>query len=432
MSNSVFDVTGKRLLILGGTSSADIVKQAKRMGVYVVVADIEETDPGKEMADEAVFMNTVDYETIVKFIKENNIDGVFSGPSEFNLQNAMRVCEMSGLPFYCTREQWDICMNKVSFKKLCNQYGVPCTPEYYLTEELKEEDLAAMKYPVMVKPAEAGGSRGISMCYTEEELRRAVPKAIKASANGEFFVEKCITSDYGFGSRYIINNGKVILSAVCDRYTVDQPGGKALISSGAIFPSKKIQEYIDEINPQVVKMYESIGIKNGTLFMQALVDQVDGKIYFHEMGLRLSGGLIFSMLEASCGYNDVQMMIRYALGGPMVEDDEIEKIDPYMHGHYIGSLTIPLCAGVVGSIEGVDEVRKHKNVMDLVQYYTEGQEIRPDYIGTLSQHFCRVKMMTDSIDEYKNMVDWIQSTIKVTDSNGRNMIYRLFDTSRMK
>ena len=60
MGNYIFDMIGKKLLILGGTSSVDIVKQAKRMGVYVVVADIEETDSGKEIADEAVFMNTVD------------------------------------------------------------------------------------------------------------------------------------------------------------------------------------------------------------------------------------------------------------------------------------------------------------------------------------------------------------------------------------
>ena len=86
----------------------------------------------------------------------------------------------------------------------------------------------------------------------------------------------------------------------------------------------------------------------------------------------------------------------------------------------------------MGAIEGLDAVRANKFVMDLAQYYEAGQTVKEEYIGTLSQHFCRVKMMTDSIDEYKQMVDWIQETVKVTDSDGNDLIYRKFDTSRMK
>ena len=179
-------------------------------------------------------------------------------------------------------------------------------------------------------------------------------------------------------------------------------------------------------------MFKSIGIKNGTMFMQALVDQDTKQIYFHEMGLRLSGGLIYSMLEASCGYNDVKMMIRYALGGPMATDEEMKRIDPYMHGHFVGSLTIPLREGIIGCIEGVDEVKSNPKVTSLVQYYQEGDHIGVEVIGTLMQHFCRVKMMTNSINEYYQLISWIQDTIHVKDTDGKDMVYRYFDSNRMR
>lgn len=432
MCKKKFITQGKKLLILGGTSGIEIVKQAKRMGVYTIVADIEDTDPAKELADEAVHLSTTDFLGIKQLIKEKSIEGVFCGPSEFNLQNVMKVCEDNELPFYATHEQWNICQNKISFKKLCKKYNVPIIPEYHLTEELLEADLIKIIYPVIVKPADGRSSIGVSVCKNKEELLKAVPKAISSSKSKQFLVEKYITSDYGFGCRYIANEGEIYLSAVCDRYTVDELGGKALISSSAIFPSKKINQYIQEINSNVIAMFKSIGIKNGTFFMQALINQENNQIYFHEMGLRLSGGLIFSMLEASCGYNDVQMMIRYALGGPMATTAEIQKIDPYMHNHYIGSLTIPLKAGTIGKISGIEQIKANDKIIDFTQYYFNNDIIKPEYIGTLSQLFCRIKMMTNSIDEYKKTVDWIQKTIKILDIKGNDMIYRRFDTHRMK
>ena len=292
-------------------------------------------------------------------------------------------------------------------------------------------ELAMVKYPIVVKPVDACSSKGLSICANEDQLRQAIPYAISASETGRFIVEKCITSDYGFGCRYIANNGEIYLSAVCDRYTVDEFDGKAHISAAAIFPSKKTDVFIKEINPCCIAMFKSIGLANGTFSMQALVDQEDGQIYFHEMGLRLSGGLIYSMLEASCGYNDVQMMIRYALGGPMATEEEVAKIDPYMHGNFVGSLTIPLIVGTIGHIEGVEEVRSNPKVTSLVQYYQEGDHIGPEIIGTLMQHFCRVKMMTNSIEEYYNLISWIQSTIRIKDTEGHNMVYRYFDSNRI-
>jgi len=427
-----FDVRGKRLLVLGGTSAKDIVEQARRMGVYTIVADLDETNASKKISDESIVVSTTDTEMLVELIRKKKIDGVFAGPSEFNLQQVIKVCETACLPCYATRKQWDICQNKAAFKELCRRFGVPVVPEYDLTSEMRLEDLARIKYPVVVKPTDACSSKGLSICKNENELKAAVPYAVSASETGHFIVEKCITSDYGFGCRYIASDGEIKLSATCDRYTVDEFDGKAHISAAAIFPSKKTAEYIKEIDPKVISMFKSIGLTNGTFFMQALVDQEDGQIFFHEMGLRLSGGLIYSMLEASCGYNDVQMMIRYALGGSMVEPDECAKIDPYMHGNIAGSLTVPLREGVIGHIGGIDSVRTNPRVTSLVQYYHEGDEVDSSLIGTLMQHFCRVKMMAKSCDEYLHLIDSINNTIKVTDSEGADMVYRYFDSDRIR
>lgn len=423
----------KKLLVLGGgNASYDVVVNAKKMGIYVIAVDKEET-PGvsRRLADEEYQVSTTDIEGLKKLIKEKEIDGVFCGPSEMRLIDAMNISNEVGLRFYCTKEQWNICSDKAAFKSLCRKFGVPCVPEYHISAKTLEEDIKKVKYPVIVKPVDGCSSAGMTVCWDEKQLRNAIPYAVEASHSGNVIVEKYVTSDYGFGCRYIANNGKIYLSAVNDRYTVDGVGGKALISCAAIFPSKKIDYYIRSINDNVIKMFESIGIKNGTMFMQALYDYDDNEIYFHEMGLRLSGGLIYPMLEAACGYNDLKMMIRYAVGGEMATEEEINKIDPYMNGNYIGSLCVPLKEGIIDSISGLKEILDDKAVLDCSQYYHEGDSISSSQIGTLGQHFCRFKLMTNSVEEYKNKINWIQDTLTIRDKNGNDMIYQRFDTNRI-
>ena len=428
----MFSVEGKKLLVLGDTSTADIITNAKKMGVYTVVTGIHPEAKTRKLADEAILIPSDEHDALANYIRDKGIDGVMTGASEFQILNMIQLCEKVGLPVYVNERQWAICQNKASFKNLCRAFDVPVVPEYKLSSEMAREDLAQIRYPVVVKPTDACSSKGLSICSNEDELKAAIPFAIAASDSGNFIVEKCITSDYGFGCRYIANNGEIVLSGVNDQYTVDEFDGRAHISAVSCWPSKKLASFREDVNPKVIAMFESIGLANGTFFMQALVDQDDNQIYFHEMGLRLSGGLNYHLFEAACGYNDVQMMIRYALGGPMATPEDMARIDPEMNGHFMGSVSIPMKVGVIAKIDGIEKVKACNQVVGIHQYYQVGDEIKESYIGTLLQHFCRVKIMTNTLAEYRNSVTFIQQTIRVEDAEGNDLVYRRFDLSRLK
>ena len=107
----------KKLLVLGGTmSTLDVVKTAKHMGIEVTVADYLEDGIAKKEADHAAIISTTDYPALINYIQEHDIDGVFTGASEFNIKNMIELCEKAGLPVYASKEQWDICSNKKRFK----------------------------------------------------------------------------------------------------------------------------------------------------------------------------------------------------------------------------------------------------------------------------------------------------------------------------
>lgn len=425
----------KKLLVLGGTSaSVGVINEAHEMGgIHVIVTDEKPKDIGvaKKIADEVLQVSTTDVEELQKVIYDKKIDGVFSGPTEFNLVNAMNVCEAAGLPFYCTKKQWEICSDKQKFKDMCRAYHVPCVPEYHLTPELFEKDINKISFPVIVKPVDGCSSKGITICRAKEDLIEAYPLALSYSSSKRVIVEKYLVGEYGVVFRYLAINGKIYLAAINDNYTVDTSDGKAMITAAAVFPSKRIEEFIKIIHPNIVKMFEDFGIANGTFFLQARVDEDDNQIYFHEMGLRLSGGLLYPIYKRTCGFSDMKMMLRYALGERMASSEEVKKIDPYFHGNIVGSLCVPLKQGMVGKVFGVDDVKKDEAVFDFLQYYYEGDTVLTDWIGTLMQHFCRIKFITNNYSQLLEKFDLYQKILNVLNSSGEDMIYRYFDTSRL-
>ena len=425
------DVAGKRLLVLGATkASYDLVVNAKEMGIVTIVTDDDPTHPTRAIADEGYLVSTTDFEGLEKLIKEKNIDGVYCGPSEFNIRNLIKLCERTGLPCYTNSEQWERCANKDTFTQFCMEYGVDCPRVFEVDEFSTEEELEKVDYPVIVKPVDRCSSIGISVANDSKELRSACIHAREESVNKRILVEKYIENNGElFGVRYFLRDGEAFPYLLIDTYVADPVKKISLISAVTLAPSVHVDYYLKNMDTKVRAMLKGMGLKNGTVFIQALPFQ--GKIYFHEMGYRISGGLIYKMTDPLMGINDMKMMIRYALGGEMCTDEELEKVDVTFGGRAGAQLMIPLSAGTIGRIEGLEQARNLPPVVDFIQYYTEGQSVRPDYIGTLQQLFGRFTLVADSKEALLETISAIQEGLKVWSAEGKLMTDLCFDMKRI-
>lgn len=424
-------VEGKKLLILGGTSaSLDLVKNAKEMGVYTIVADDREGGVAKKIADEEYLVSTTDIDGMAALAKEKNVDGIFCGPSEFNIKNLMKVCEKAGYPCYANREAWDLCGNKDVFKSYCRKYDVDCTPEYEITEDITDEELEKIDYPIIIKPVDRASSIGISVCTDASQVRAAYKIAMDASYCKRIVAEKYIENGGEiFCVRYMIKDGEAYPYFLMDTYVVDPVTRKSLISAFTYAPSKYLDYYMENMDKNVRKMLKGMGLKNGTAFIQSL--PCDGKIYFHEMGFRLSGGMIFKLTEPTAHINDMKMMIKYALGEEIFTDEEISKVDITCADKKAAQLMVPLRVGTIGEIEGLEEVKKIDCISDFIQYYNVGSTVEERFIGTLAQHFGRITMIAKTSEEIFAAVEKIQKTLVIKDTDGKVMNELKFDLKRI-
>lgn len=420
----------KKLLMLGtSTSSVDIVRYAQSEGAYVIVTDYLPTEKSqaKKYADETAMVSTMDIDVLCDLAKEKDIDGIFCGASEANLLSVNAVAGKLGLPCYFTREQWDIMGNKAAFKELCKKYQVPVVPEYNITLESSESDWEKITYPVVVKPVDSSGSRGISICYDKHELKAGIEKALSYSSSKQLLIEKYMT-DAEAVIYYYIQDGNPVFISMCDRYTNGEQTGVAQLPTAYIFPSKHIGRFKEKYNQNIMNMIQGAGLRNGTLFIQTFVDS-NGTLCVYECGFRLNGAQEHYIVDAVCGVDAKKLMIHYALTGKMWDEDIAEKVDPGLHGKYACKLSPLIRKGVIKKIIGIEDIEKMSTVVKVVLNRHVGDEIAEEHVGTLRQIGYRAFIVEDSLEKLKETIDIIQKTVKYIDDNGESMMLQEYDTN---
>lgn len=406
---------GKRLLILGGMRlSCEIVHKAREMGVHTIVADYNkvEDSPGKQIADETVDLSVIDVEAVVSYVKKNAIDGVIVGFNDMLLPYYAEICQKCGLPCYGTKEQFETLIAKDRYKELCRRFDVPTILEYDVLDE-------AIKYPVLVKPVDNSGSRGISICHNRQELEKAVHIGKAASKKGKIIIER-----YMDGREVTVfwtfQDGNYYLSALANRHVKHNQGDDVIpLPVGYTFPSVFLPRYRKEVEENCKRMFQHLGLRDGMMFMQCKVE--DGRCYVYDLGYRLTGSLEYKILERVCGYNPLEMMIHFALTGKMGEESIADKAVPEFKtpAFNVSCLCAP---GTIKSITGVDVVKNMPEVEDVVVAHSPGEPIMEQMRGLLTQITVRVLGSVAAKEDLLPTMQRIGNSIHIIGKNGEQLL----------
>lgn len=419
---------GKKLLILGGNpETTPLVEIANSMGVKTIVASGRHTDPAKKAAWKASDIDGMDVPGLIALAREEQIDGVLVGVADILVPSYCKVCDALGLPCYATQQIVDVFAFKDVFKATCERYGVHGIPEYYLDADMKREDLDKIVYPVMIKPVDNGGGVGMTVAYNEEELVEGVKKALDASYKKRFIVEKYMLCD-DMGMYYTFKDGYCSASCIYDRYTTDEQPGLSRVCLGGTYPSKHLDEYFERMHPNALRLFKEIGIKNGVLMLSGFYE--NGEFYLYDTGFRLQGEAPHLLMKAIHGFDQREMLIRFALtgseGAVNLETDD----DTRLRGKWAATLWILLKQGHIAKIEGMDDINNDPRIVANIQRLHEGDDIRPEWIGNEKQVLTRMYLVCDSKEELAECLKEYQSKIKVYDENGNNLVLKGFDVDK--
>lgn len=371
--------------------------------------------------------STTDVEAVVKLIKQERVDGTITGFVDLLLPYYHDICMQSGLPCYATKDQFEKLIDKVTFKQLCRDFGIPVVEEYKIDDISDINTINNLPYPVLLKPADNSGGRGITICKTSDEFIDNYNKSISFSKSKQVVVEKYMNTKE-VTIFYVLQDGDIKLTAMGDRHIQHFKEGVIPLPVAYTFPSIYLEEYEKTIHPKVVDMFTSLGMKNGMVFIQSFVE--DGKCIFYEMGYRLTGSLEYKIIEHASGYNPLTMMIEHAVTGKTNVD--LEKLaNPHFDNKYC-NITFLVKPGKIKAIEGLEEIKKMHNVLDIFPSYKDGDEIPESALGTLKQVVARVFAYASSNEELSRVMDEVHTKLKVTSTEGENMLLPHFNTANIE
>lgn len=419
------DLAGKKLLILGANpETIPLVQVANELGVKTIVTSNVPTDAAKAYAWKACDVDGMDVPGLIALANEEQIDGILVGVADILVPVYCKVCDALGLPCYATQEIVNVFSYKDVFKATCERYGVHGIPEYYLDADMKPEDIAKIQFPVMVKPVDSYSGLGMTVCFSAEDLPAAVEKALSASKSKRFIVERYMQCE-DMGMYYTFKDGVCSASCIYDRYTTDEQPGLSRVCLGGTYPSKHLDEYFSRMHSNAVRLFKEIGIKNGVLMLSGFYE--NGEFYVYDTGFRLQGEAPHLLMKAIHGFDQREMLVRFALTGSEGDVDLETDDDTRLRGKWAATLWFLLKKGTIARIEGLDALDADRRVVANVQRLREGDEVLSAWVGTEKQVLTRLYLVCDTKEELAKCLKEYQGKVKVFDTDGNSMVLKGFN-----
>ena len=411
------ELKNRTLLLMGGGAYANHIKKYKdEKGFKMVSLGRDADTPIARISDAFYQIDTQDVDAVCDVVKKEGINGIFVGSSEVNIDPAIKVSERTGCYFYTDRKQWDILANKAKFKEYCRTYGVPVVPEFDIKPGYNKEDVAKLKFPVLLKPTDSSGARGMNVCHCAEDFDALYEEALKWSKKKEVIVEELITDADEVFFQYTIQDGECSLTSCFTKVFVNTDNENLILPIFHMYPSKYIDIYYDDVHDGVIKLFKALNVQNGVMTLQSFYK--DGKFYVFEAGFRMGGAQNYILTDYQWGANSLEYMINYALTGSM-NDTPISEIDNAKFRHPCCNYYVGLKPGTIAKMGGVDDIKKLDGVLNVTVMCREGEVIEDT--NALERICLRIHVVGSTPEKLAQTLVKISSTLQIISVEGEEM-----------
>lgn len=298
-----------KLAIIGASYlQLPLVKKAKEMGIETICFAWKEGAVCKEIADQFYPFSIIEKDEILKKCQEIGIDGITSIASDTAVVTVNYVASHMWLRSN-PDEYSEVTTNKYKMRQCFMENGVP-SPKFTLVDDDNHYQIKGFKFPLIVKPTDRSGSRGVEIVLDPVQLEEAINRARKESFEHKAIIEEFVTGRE-ISVESISYEGKHTILQITDKVTTGAP---FFVELEHHQPSSFPEEIKLRIKEIVLHALDALHIKYGASHSELKITE-DGDIKVIEIGARMGGDFIGSnLVQLSTGYDFLKGVIEVALG----------------------------------------------------------------------------------------------------------------------
>lgn len=399
----------KVFVLAGGNDQIELIKGIRKRfkDVEVILIDMNPNVRAREFADRMLVISTMDFDKVLKAAEEENIDLILSACGDQPLRTMAYVSEKLGLPCYLTFQQSLNLTNKVHMKGLMEQGGIPTAKfrRFDINTEISSDGLS---FPLVIKPADNNGSKGIIKVYSKEEFDEAIKEAKKYTLSGDLLVEEFKSGDEYSIEAFIKNGDPNIIFASKNIKIKDQNTFTICKNEYVNELPKKLADKIKDIIKAIHKTFE---IDNVPLLIQMIYDGESANVI--EFSARTGGGSKLFFIREMTGVDIIENLLDITVG-------EEPDILPKKKGEYAAIMYTYAHPGIFNGIDGISDLQDKGIISDLFLYKPFGSTINSSNYS--SDRPLGILLKAKSEKELDDKIKLVNESVKILDEAGNDIM----------
>ena len=396
----------KKLLLLGGShAEIPLIKAAQELGWYVITTGNNRDGLGHPHADKTVFADFSDKEAMLELARAEGVQAVCSGCNDFALLSTVYVCEKLGLPGHDSYVTSLEIHHKDKYRALATRLGIP-TPKAITVHtdnaDEFESAIAQLTFPIIVKPVDLTGGKGIHRAASPEEAREAYKDACTRTRQDHVVVEEFVEgSNHGFSAMLV--KGKVAFAfADNEQYYLNK-----YLVSGANSPSTSDATTLAKLRDYSERIARELNLVDGILHIQ-YIEKADGTPVIIEICRRPPGDLYIKFVKYATGI-DYPKFIIMAETGMDISSIADEPTQGFWLRHCVMAdcqAGESGCSGIVRDVTFAPEIQK--NIVEKFLWYKPGEVIADKLTYKAGIVFFKFATLAEMAEKTARMTDLVK------------------------
>lgn len=398
----------KALVIAGGLPQISLLNQLKERGIATVLADGNANAIARPYADVFCQLDIFNIEAVKELAVREQVDFLITVCADQVLLVVAQVSEMLGLPCYIDYQTGQNVSDKIKMKQIFKANGIP-TSDYVEMKEFNLEEIAHLKYPLVVKPVDAYSSKGVRKVHAPEELEGYYREAEKISRSGGVIVEEfCQGTEISVDAFVCNGKAKILCVSNSDKILDD---GRFVIFRGR-YPVSASEKVLQEIEEVAQKITDAFGLVNSPLLIQMI--NMGDRVSVLEFCARTGGNMKYLLIKHSCGVDVISAAIDLSLG-------IVPEIQPHDTGNkYVVNDFLYCKPGVFDHLEGFAEMKAEGTLKEYFAIRPQGMKVVG--VTSSSDRIAGVTICANSLEEFNRKLHRFNSSVRIVDPEGNDIM----------